>query len=72
MTELERNLDLQLGDALTTIKFLENIIAKAQNIVKFVNEGKQGEAFQQIQYFDAEKEKLRQWQSKQIDMDGRC
>jgi hypothetical protein len=72
MTEQERDLDLQLGDALTIIKFLENIITKADDIVKFVNAGKQGEAFQHIQYYHAEKEKLRQWESKRIDMDGRC
>jgi hypothetical protein len=72
MTEQERDLDLQLGDALTIIKFLENIIEKADDIVKFISEGKQGEAFQSVQFYMAEIEKLRQWSSKQIDMDGRC
>jgi hypothetical protein len=72
MTEQERDLDLQLGDALSRIKLLENIIEKADGIVKFVSEGKQGEAFQRMQFYMAEIEKLRQWDSRQIDMDGRC
>jgi hypothetical protein len=72
MTELERDLNLQLGDALSKIKLLEGVVEKANDIVKFVSVGKQGEAFQHIQFFDAEKEKLRQWGYKQVDLGGRC
>ena len=72
MTEQERELDLQLGDALTKISFLNEIVKVAGDIVKFVEQGKHGEAFQQVQFYYAKIEKLRQWDSKRIDMEGRC
>jgi hypothetical protein len=72
MTEQERELDLQLGDALTKIKMLEEVIKHANNIIKFVEQGKYGDAYRDIQFYYAGLEQLRQWQSKQIDMDGRC
>jgi hypothetical protein len=72
MTEQERELDLQLGDALTKISLLNEIIKVAGDIVKFVEQGKQGEAFQQVQFYHAKIEKLRQWETKRIDMEGRC
>ena len=58
---------INLEQATERINLLENIIKKADDIVKFVEQGKQGEAFQHIQYYMAQIEKLRQWDEKNAE-----
>lgn len=53
-----------LQQAIERINLLENIIEKAGDVIKFVEQGKQGEAFQHIQYYMAKIEQLRQWDEK--------
>ena len=72
MDEQTRELDLQLGDALAELNLYKDAVDEAIVICDDINHGQYGDALVHTHKFYAKIEAIRQYKSKQVDMDGRC
>jgi hypothetical protein len=72
MDEQTRELDLQLGDALTELELCRAAITEAIVICDDIDQGRYGDALVHTHKFYAKLEAIRQYKAKHIDMDGRC
>ena len=72
MDEQTREIDLQLGDALAELALYKDAVNEAIVICDSVNHGQYGDALMHTHKFYAKLEAIRQYKSKEIDMDGRC
>ena len=72
MDEETREIDLQLGDALSELSLYKDAVNEASVVCDDVDNGRYGDALVHVQKFHAKMEAIRQYKAKYVDMDGRC